>query len=523
VKKSECENILRKVEVRNVKNTNKKAKMAEFDNYIVCNFCQEEVDKDLFDDRDTVQSCPQCGSVFSEEQVYSYEIAFAKNTNTSLKGFFETPKYGYESRDQQRKLRPSLSTYTKNQLKTVLTRSCEKLQLSKEITEQTQNFLLEKAYPSFIHMQKKIRLVGACIYIICRNNDVTVTPKQVAVVTGCTVFELGNVAKKIDEAFGLHRTPITIQSLITTACSDLPHAMKCEELAQALSRRCSESLLLNGSPLPQAIAICVLASLAVNKGTKQRQEIAKLCLKMSQVSEITVTQCIRALKNYMVTLLQAIPWVDMKYVKMSNIQYYIKDILKYEQKCGKFPAKVANPQWCHKRETEIRMRKEKIQNALERVRLRQCPTMCATSGKDNGLAATEKLFDAENNLISEVDSPVAADTTLNTDSTGLNNSVATDTMLDEEDKVIEELLELGCSAQQLQEGFYENLRTTSSPLNHEIQESEIESYVRKPDEVNKLKRVAETDSGNFEVKRTQCKSIRCRTKPLNVNTNEPTR
>jgi hypothetical protein len=96
-------------------------------------------------------------------------------------------------------------------------------------------------------------------------------------------------------------------------------------------------------------------------------------------------------------------------------------------------------------------------------------------------------------------------------------------MLDEEDKVIEELLELGCSAQQLQEGFYENLRTTSSPLNHEIQESEIESYVRKPDEVNKLKRVAETDSGNFEVKRTQCKSIRCRTKPLNVNTNEPTR
>ncbi len=526
--------------------TKKKAKMAELSNYIVCGFCQEEVQRSVLDACDTLQSCPQCGSVLAEEQIFNYDIpvSFVNATLNSTQGSssrsFQTQN-DYEDRNRQQKLHPNQVTPRKRELKGLVSHFCQELQVPKETTEQIQVFLMEKVYQVFVNMQRKIRMVGACIYIICRNNKLTITLKQIAVVTGTSVFELGNVAKLIDKTFHLHHAPVTVQSLITTACSDLPRGKECEELAQSLHRHTSESMVLNGSRMPQAISYCVLASLALNKGTNQRGEIKKLCLNMSQVSEITVERCIRLLKNYIVTLLQTIPWINMKYVKYSNIHYYIKDILKYEQTCGKFPAKVTNPQWCHERESKIQTRKQKIQNALERIRQRQ---HLATSGNENVITGTEKRFDPvatgitidaqgntsvalettlgpESNITTEFNTSVpAAVGSPTADSAELNCSLATD-MLDEEDKVIEELLEIGCSPQQLQEGFYENLKITSSTIDHEINESEIESYVRKPDEVNELKRMAEQGS-NFDtnegrVKKRQRGTGKCRTKPIQVN------
>ena len=524
------------MEVRTSKIRTRKLKMAaDLSNCVVCDFCSFE--QSLLDACDPVQSCPQCGSVLAEEQVFNYEvpISFASRTNFSLaKGStlphsFQTQQ-DYEARQWQQKLRPNQAELRKLRLKRLVLNFCQKLQVSKEITQQIEDFLLEKANPVFLYMKKKVRLVGACIYIISRDNKLPITLKQVAVVSSCTVFELGNVVKLIDKTFNLHQTPVTVESLITTACSDLPNGKECEELAQSLCRHSSESMVLNGSPLPQAIAHCVLASLAVNKGTSQREEIKKLCLKMSQVSEKTVLQCVRLLKNHIITLLQAIPWVNMKYVKFSNIHYYIKDVIKYEQNCGKFPAKVAVPQWCHKRESEVKARKEKIQNALERIRLRQFPATCATPGNENELAnsvaiemnnlATLNTLVCEGEVSAELNTSVSMNASPHSDRTDLNNSVTASTVLDEEDKVIEELLEMGCSAEQLQEGYYDNLRSTSSPINHEIQESEIESYMRKPDEVNELKRVTEEDrdveSSAGTAKKKHRRFVKCRTKPKNV-------
>ena len=524
------------MEVRTSKIRTSKQKMAaDLSNSVVCDFCGFE--QSLLDACDPVQSCPQCGSVLSEEQVFNYEapVSFVSRTNFSLtKGStlphsFQTQQ-NYEARQWQQKIRASQAELQKLELKRLLLNFCQKLQVSKEITQQIQDFLLEKANPVFLYMKKKVRLVGACIYIISRDNKLPITLKQIAVASSCTVFELGNVVKLIDKTFNLHRTPVTVESLITTACSDLPNGKECEELAQSLCHRSRESMLLNGSPLPQAIAHCVLASLAVNKGTSQREEIKKLCLKMSQVSEKTVLQCVRLLKNHIITLLQAIPWVNMKYVKFSNIHYYIKDVIKYEQNCGKFPAKLAVPQWCHKRESEIQSRKVKIQNALERIRLRQSPATCATPGNEDGLAnsvttelhtaASSYTLASEGEVSAELNTSVSINALPHTESTALNNSVTASRVLDEEDKVIEELLEMGCSAEQLQEGYYDNLRSTSSPISHEIQESEIESYMRKPDEINELKRVTEedsdVDSSMGTPKKKHRRFVKCRTKPKNV-------
>jgi transcription initiation factor TFIIIB Brf1 subunit/transcription initiation factor TFIIB len=490
------------VEVQNVKNTNKAKKMAtaELLNFVVCCFCGKEIDKRSFDATDSVQSCPDCGSVLAEEQVFTYESG---NTNSSssfseYSQAFQTRKLDYEARKWEQKLHPKHAERRKLELKRRASRICEQLQLSKEITEQILDFLIEKANRAFLHMKKKVRLVGACIYIICRNSQLPITLKQVSVVCNCTVFEVGCVVKLVDTKFNLYQTPVTTESLITTACSDLPRQNECEELARSLCRCCSKSMVLIGTPVPQAIAYSVLASLALNKGTTQKDEIKKLCLKMAQVSEGTVLQHLKSLRNYILTLLQAIPWVDMKYVKLANIHYYIKDVLNYEKDCGKFPAKVADPPWCHERESEILARKVKIQNALERVRRRQSLAASASAVKENSLADSvtneessssnlSKLVGKEGNVSTELNSSVSFDPLPNTDS---EESVYS---LDDEDKVIEELIEMGCTAEQLQEGFYENLKLTSSPLSHEIDDPEIESYIRNPDEVSKLKRMADSD------------------------------
>lgn len=497
--------------------------MAEISGVIVCNFCAEELNKNSFDASDTVQSCPQCGSVLDEEQLFSYDAAFVKNSASSSASIF--PSHGsFVSRhfiQQKTHKNLKLITPARKELKAMVACSCEKLKLSEDITKQTQEFLLEKPYDAFIKMQKKIRLVGACIYIICRYNDITITIKQVAVATGCTIFEIGNVVKAIDSAFGLYRVPVTIPSLITTACSHLPNANKCEDIAQALCNSSSKSMVLTSSPIPQAIAYSVLASIVVNKGSNQQEEITKLCEEMSQVCEETVGRCLGLLKKYILTLLKGVPWVDMKYVKFNNVHHYIKDILKYEQKCGKFPAELANPPWCHKRESSILARKVKIQNAMQRIQQQEIIKAQASPSTKQGLASTEKTSNANaiqekvsiatNNPITVIDE--------NNSNPELSTSVSSTTKLDKEDKVIEELLRLGCSREQLEQGFYEALKTTSSHVNNNIDESEIESLVRKPEEVKRLKRVAEENKSpglkreKRPANKLQSKSLGFRTKP----------
>ena len=438
--------------------------------FVVCSFCQEEVDRSLFDSSDAVQSCPQCSSVLSEEQVFNYDLPASASQcinegSSSYHLYQNLPRHG----------RPRTISYqysqTQNRLRKLAMRSCEKLQLSKEITDQIVEFLVYEVnkHEPFRLMKNKINLVGACIYVICRNNDITITFQQIAVATDSTVHKIGSVAKQINVMFGLQRSPVKVQSLITTACSHLSNPKECEELAQGLCRRTQESLVLNGTALPQAIAHSVLASLAVNKGVNQRGEISKLCLKMSQVAEKTVLCCIRTLKGYMLTLLKEIPWINTHYLKMTNVQHYIKDIMKYEQNGGKFSVETANPRWLHRQKKELMTREKKINSAMERIRTKQCPT---TSGEENpspppGMSLNEEV--------------------------GSNSPVASAEVLDEEDRVIEELLELGCSPLQVQEGFYDNLKTTSSSIDHEIAESEIESYMRNPEEVVKLKRVMEKE------------------------------
>ena len=498
------------MEAQNVFRTStfkKKAKMSENMSGFglqTCPSCNLQLDKSLLNSWGSMQCCPYCSAVISEEQVFSSEPGNASQTSLGMGSFQSRQEY----LECQSKLRKNRLTVAQRRLKEDVTRYCEKLQLSKEIMEQVQDFLVERVFPDFKEITNKVRLVGACIYIISRNNDLIVTLKQVAVATGCTVFELGGVSKMMDKRYDLHRTPVTIESLISTACSDLPSAKECEELALQLCSRCSKSMVLVGSPLPQAIAYCVLASLAVNKGTTQKQEVTKLCLKMSQIAESTVLKCIRLLKNYMRTLLEAIPWVNMEQVKMSKIHYYIKDIVKFEQNCGGFTAKVSDPKWCQERENEINKRKLKIQNALKRIGERKCLTACETS------MSSETMVNNEGNAASGVNNIVSLETT-DADSITTDNDVTvesdveitTENQLDEEDRLIEELLELGCSMEQLQEGFYDNLKTTSSAINHEIEESEIDSYVRRPEEVDSLKRVQNMDgsfdTGNEHAKRAK--------------------
>ena len=505
----------------------RETKMAEMLGFVTCSFCDVQLHKSLLNSCDSMQCCPYCGVVISEEQVFSSEQGSANHASSSIRGSTFI-RNRYEYLENKAKLAENQMTVARKSLKEDVARYCEKLQLSKEVIDQIQDFL-QKVFEDFREIQNKTRLVGACIYIVSRNNDLTLTMKQVAVATGCTVFELGSVSKMMDKKYGLHRAPVTIESLISTACSDLPFAKECEELAQRLCCRCSKSMVLVGSPLPQAVAYCVLASLAVNKGTTQREEVTKLCLKMSQVSEKTVLKFIRLLKNYMKTLLEAIPWVNMKYVKMSNIHYYVKDIAKYEQNCGGFPAKVTDPMWYHKRENEIQKRKVKIQNALERICERQRLSECeASTGVDttkqtdnsilaesHGSTTSKTTVNVEGNVASEFNSSVALETTSDADIINIENIgtiesdglIATDAELDEEDKIIEELLQLGCSAQQLQEGFYETLKVTSSAVDDKIEESEIDSYVRKPDEVDTLKRVVDMD-GSFDSTKENVKKVR---------------
>lgn len=443
---------------------------------LVCSFCGFEVDNSLISDSDSVQSCPHCGSVLEEEQVFRHDLG-SHDFSGSFANADGSQRYGHGFNGLQGARLPTHDMSAgKKKLKRLISSVCSKLQLPSEIVEQTERFVLDEVNENykFKMTRAKIRMVGSCVYIVCRKNKLPVTLGQIAVACGCSHYAIGDYLKVIDHEFNLHQAPVTLQSLIPVACSYLSKPKECEEIALQLSEQSCSAMVLRSMPLPQAIAHSVIASLALNKGTKQLAEVKKLCEKMSQGAESTVVSCINILKRYMMTLLAEIPWINMKYVKIANVHFYVTDIIKYRKNVGAFAVNSNSPSWFHKKELEFKNRKKKIRNAQERIRLKK-------SGDHQATKSAEACED-ENKL---VDNDEGASKSVE-DLCGAAKTVE----LDEEDKTIEDLLERGCLPKELEEGYYECGKSTL-PTQSDILELEIESYVRTPEEVEKLKRIAD--------------------------------
>ena len=446
---------------------------AEMSSGLLCCFCKFEIDKSSIDECDSVKSCPHCGAVLEEEQIFSHN---ATRNDFPVSQIHRTYGQGF-SNLQRARLPTSQITASQRRLTKKIDDICSKLQLPNEIVEQTRCFVLEEVneHSKFKMNAGKFRMVGGCIYIICRANGMAVTLRKIAEACGCSHFLIGDYVKLIDREFNLYQTPVSPESLIQVACSHLPKSKECEEIALQLCAQSCSAMILRRQPLAQAIAHSVIASLALNKGTKQLDEVKKLCKKMSQESQNAVVHCINALKRYMIKLLEEIPWIDKKYVKMTNVHHYVKDIVKYRQRIGAFAAESDTPSWFHQKEKAILKRKQKIKNALERIKLRklQGEAENAESSKNND---EPKKSDSSCELASDTDQ----------DSGGTDE----EDELDEEDRTIEDLLELGCSPEELEDGYYESVKSTLT-TESDILDNEIELYVRTPEEVKTMKRIVD--------------------------------
>ena len=442
---------------------------------LLCSFCGFELDNSSISDCDSVQSCPHCGSVLEEEQVFRHDPG-SHDFSGSFANADGSQRYGHGFNNQLGARLPTNDMSAgKKKLKRLICSVCSKLQLPSEITEQTERFVLDEVNENyrFKMSRAKFRMVGSCVYIVCRKNNLPVTLGQIALACGCSHYAIGDYLKVIDREFNLHQAPVTVQNLIPVACSYLSKPKECEEIALQLSEQSSSAMVLKSMPLPQAIAHSVIASLALNKGTKQLAEVKKLCEKMSQEAESTVVGCINILKRYMMKLLEEIPWINMKYVKITNVHFYVTDIVKYRRNVGAFAANSNSPSWFCKKEMKIVDRKRKINNAQERIRLKE-----SGDHEKNAEACRN-----ENKLADNVEEGASKSVE------DLCGAAKTDE-LDEEDKTIEDLLERGCLPKDLEEGYYECVKSTL-PTQCDIQEHEIESYVRTPEEVQKLKRIAD--------------------------------
>ncbi|XP_046862697.1 LOW QUALITY PROTEIN: uncharacterized protein LOC124456249 [Xenia sp. Carnegie-2017] len=484
--------------------------MADISEDSLCSVCGEIIDKNSVECDNGVKYCAHCGCVMSEETIFNYDIAVSSDPYAAL----NRPRSYYQGKHSNyrvRKLPDGSAPASARRLRRDLQGVAWRLQLSQEIINQTDNFLMECLKP-FKNMNNKMRLMGACIYIITRDNNLALTLKQIASETGTTVYQIGQVVKAINGFFSLTHEPVSIDGLIERACSDLTNAAACIEIAQGLHSLNEEALVLNGNPLAKAIAFSVLACLAVNKDTNEPTQIKSMCLKMSHTSHQTIQCNIRALKS-MMTLLPAIPWIDMKYVKRKNLHYYMKDVVNFRRTKGTFSPNLDNPEWRRKND-RIHARKVKIENAQKRVRQRQL---------------LESSFPIEDSTVIN-----ASDTTITTSVTG-SSSIATgkqssvghaalttredssvigDANLDDEDKIIEELLELGCTPSDLLEGFYDALKMTCTPVSQIIDDSEIELYVRKPEEIQEMESVMSLMVETPPKKKKNSKIRRFMTKPL---------
>ena len=489
--------------------------------------------------------CLECGLIV-ENSTFMTDTRSGRNDMTCDGTLKWVEKMGRHSANRG-------TSHTHKLLQECLFKQTRTLRLSAEVTSQIRSLLLESVYPAKKSLKlspERSAVVGSCTYIVCRQNGIVLSLKNMANVADCSVPALGRNVKIITGHLNITLDLLEADAFIPSVVCQF--GIKDESLEKAmfdLSELCKYSLLSNGRE-PVLVAIAIVFLVLDSKGqSPSKGKLTKVCGENAVTSQ-AVRTIINILKNYLLEMAKEVPWLSQSVASGANssscpinkkiVTKFIPDIIKFHQQCGKLHYSVIKPVWLKDKEKLEAERLKKIGNAKLRIAnkgedLREgedsyqgnqmqgyishsTATSTCVLKEDTLLhSLVNERRPSEGHLSSSLDNSSTSKASCkvsqgapststpcknNSSISGKKNSaVIEDSSLDKDDKLIEHLLQRGCEETQLTEGNLESLYYSCQSSEHsainmyredldelDISEKDMQKYLRTSDEVEKVKR-----------------------------------
>jgi transcription initiation factor TFIIB len=176
----------------------------------------------------------------------------------------------------------------------LITAFCERANISKTIIDRA-HYIFKNIEEKKLLKGKNIEgVVGACIYIACRQEECPRTFKEISVMTGVQKREIGRSFKLISP----HLDKITTMStgnIIARFCSDLNLSIKIQKVATEISNAAHESGCLAGKS-PDSIAAAVIYM--VTNLFPDEKKVQKDIQFVTNVTEVTIKNTYKELLSF---------------------------------------------------------------------------------------------------------------------------------------------------------------------------------------------------------------------------------
>ena len=421
--------------------------------------------------------------------------------------------------------KPSVS---KKGLQDCLYTQVKRLNLSNEILNKAKDLLFNRLLPMrgrpsqirSLTLKRNI-LVGACVFIVCRQSNFQLTYRRMAEVAECDMFRLGRCVKIILKALDINLDPLSSESLVVCVLSELSvFDRSCEKLCLELCQILKYLGLSARNHMLNALSM-VLLVLECKQLSPTKDKIAGVLGKNSLKQDQLGNEMCRT-KTSLLELAKEVPWIP-KSVKKPQIARHIVDIVNFHKKCGKMDLSVVKSLCMKKKEIAEKNRKVKIQSAKSRILSKKHgePRSTASSetnsaalpsqrehqvsgchGNDQESAETvtvESGSPHEMSLLPSTNNP----SHVSSEGTSSNNcdggvTLFSEDELDNNDILIEQLLQSGYTEEELMDGYFESrmcdLKGPEQPDEDredldelDIAEKEMHHYLWSVSEMERLK------------------------------------
>ena len=469
--------------------------------------------------------CHECGAVV-ESRVFSCEADSSHGwTYMNVDG---TARFDgrYElSKEVRQRLPTSDTSVTEKLLQKCLYLQGKRMNLSNEILNEARQLLINTIAPKVnsgeirrVSHRRNV-LTACCLFIVCRQNNVSLTYKRMAEVAECNMFILGRSVKIILRTLNITLEPVGVEPMVVSVLSQLSVADKsCEKLCLDLWRIFQCFNLIGGRNLPAAATCLVLLVLECKNITPSKEKIAEVLGKHSVTKNQVATQTKNARKG-LVDLAKEVPWIPQS-VKPMFIARHIVDIVNFHKNCASLDLSTVKSETMKQKEITEKNRKMKIQKAKARLldkeqRQQDCSSSESREpDSDHSLPNAVSIHQSKDEVavIQPGTSPSAQTAGPSNGSSDvsecIHNSSCTEgplddlvkyNDLDDNDILIESLLKNGYSEEELMDGYFEsrmcNLQSSQCNLEGEredldeldIAEQEIHHYLWSVAEMERLK------------------------------------
>lgn len=314
--------------------------------------------------------CHNCGLVV-EGRVFNFEIAakgstwMTANGTAKFEGRYEVPNA------TKRRLPSSSASFTEKQFHRCLQTMVRQLNLPQQIHEKTRELLFGKLIPlrkgkqlDAAFSRHRSVVVGACLFIVSRQNNIQLTYRRMAEFAECNMFLLGKAVKVLVKSLDIKLEPLTVESLIPCILSELTVMdSSCEKLCINLCQILGGvDLARNAAARAASLVLLTLES----KGIVPDKESVAEVLGKNSVTKTALQDEMRVERENLLELAKEVPWIPDS-VKKKDIAKHIDTIVNFHNQCAQPETTVVKSPWMKKKEVIERLRKAKIQMAKLRI------------------------------------------------------------------------------------------------------------------------------------------------------------